>query len=228
MTLGAYADAAQIYAKTDPAAGARGVTCFWVPLDLPGITRYRFRDMGWHAISRASIIFDQVRIPADHRLGDEGRGFYMVMTEFDFMRVILALSALGAAQASLKEATEYAKTRTAFGRPIAKFEGISFKIAEHAALIEAVRMLCYRTLWLKDQGLNHTKESAMCKWLGPLVSTQAIHDCLLVHGHFGYSAEYPLEQRLRDVIGFEIADGTAEVMKIVIARELIGREYLPY
>jgi len=150
------------------------------------------------------------------------------MGQFDFMRVCISLACLGAAQAAVDDAVSYARQRTAFGKPIAKFEGISFKVAEHATILEAARLLCYNTLRLKDHGLSHTKESAMCKWWCPKVSVEAIHDALLIHGHAGYSREYPLEQRLRDAIGLEMGDGTAEIMKIIIAREIIGRDFLPY
>ena len=228
ISFGMLANVGVVFAKTDPSAGARGVSCFLVPLDLDGVSRSRFSDMGWHAIGRASIMLDDVRVPIGNRIGDEGKGFYMVMGQFDFLRVGVSMAALGLAQASLGEAIQYAKQRTAFGKPIAKFEGVSFKIAEHATIIEAARLLCYRTLWLKDQGVNHVKESAMCKWWCPTVAVRAIHDSLLIFGHVGYSDEYPIEQRLRDAIGFEIADGLAQIMKIIIARELLGREFLPY
>jgi cyclohexanecarboxyl-CoA dehydrogenase len=228
ISLGMQAEVSIIFAKTDPAQRARGVTAFLVPLDLPGISRSPFRDMGCKPIGRASLILDDVSLPAKYRLGEEGQGFYTVMKQFDFIRICLGLEALGAAQVSLEEAMTFAKQRTAFGKPIAKFEGVSFKIAEHATLIEAARLLCYRALWLRDQGLPHTKESAMAKWFAPQVAVHAIHDALLIHGHVGYSEEYPLEQRLRDVIGWEIGDGTAEIMKVIISRELLGREFLPY
>ncbi len=228
ITLGMLADAAIIWAKTDPTAGARGVTCFWVPLNLPGIDRYAISDTGWIPLSKGSIIMDEVEIPARYRLGEEGQGFYIAMETFDDIRVLLGLMGLGVAQSSLEDAISYAKERQAFGKPIGKFEGVSFKIAEAATSIEAAKWLCYRTLWLGEQGIPHSKESAMCKWFCPKVAVHAIHDCLLIHGHMGYSAELPLEQRLRDVIGLEIGDGTAQIMKLVIVRELMGRECLPY
>ena len=230
VTLGMPADMATVFAKTDPAAGARGITCFIIPLTLPGISRSRFSDMGpgWKPISRASFIMDNVRVPSKYLIGGEGKGFYLAMGEMDFIRIGMALAPLAQAQTSLTEAIDYAKQRTAFGRPIAKFEGVSFKLAEAATTIEAARLLCYRTLWLMDQGLAHTKETAMCKWWCPQVAVRIIHDCLLVFGHVGYCEDYPVEQRLRDAIGFEIGDGTADIMKIIIARELLGREFLPY
>ena len=223
------ADAVILFAKTDPSARARGVTCFWVPLDLPGISKTLISHTGWKGNGVASIFFDEVRLPSRYLVGEEGKGFYIFAAGgADYLRVCLALVALAIAQTSLEETIDYALQRTAFGQPISRFEGVSFKIAEHATLIEAARLFCYRTLCLKDQGLKHTKESAMCKWWCPEVAFNAIHDCVLIHGHIGYSEEYPLEQRLRDALGFEFADGTAQIMKIVIAREIMGRAAVPY
>jgi cyclohexanecarboxyl-CoA dehydrogenase len=222
------ADAVLVFAKTDMEAGARGISTFLVPTDLPGVTRTPLKDMGERAIQRGSLFLDQVQVPRDHLIGEEGQGFYLVMNAFDYSRVIIALMCLGAAEQSLEETIAYVKQREAFGRPLAKFEGVSFPIAEHATMVEAARWLCYRALWLRDQGLPHSKEAAMVKWWGPKVAVDAIHDCLLLHGHYGYTQDLPLEQRLRDVIGLEIGDGTAQVSKIVVARELFGREFLPY
>ena len=228
ISLGMAAHAAMVFAKTDVAAKARGVTAFLVPLDLPGVSRSALHDMGTHAVGRAVLSFDHVRVPASHRLGAEGTGFYQVMQGFDYNRVIIALACLGVAQISLEETMAYARERKAFGRPLAQFEGISFPIAEAATHIEAARLLCYRALWLADRGEPYTKEAAMVKWWGPRLAVDTIHQCLLVHGHYGYTDELPFEQRMRDVIGLEIGDGTAEVMKIIVARELMGREALPY
>ena len=192
------------------------------------MSRSALRDLGSRAVGRAVLAFDHVRIPASHRMGAEGAGFYEVMRGFDFNRVLIALASLGAAQASLDETMQYVRERKAFGRPIVQFEGVSFPIAEAATHIEAARLLCYRALWLADRGERHTKESAMVKWWAPRLAVEVIHQCLLLHGHYGYTDELPFEQRLRDVIGLEIGDGTAEVMKLIVARELMGRESLPY
>ena len=174
------------------------------------------------------LSFDHVRVPASHRLGAEGTGFYQVMKGFDFNRILIALACLGAAQASLEETMAYVKDRRAFGKPLVQYEGVSFPIAEAATHLEAARWLCYRGLWLADQGRAHTKESGMVKWWAPKLAVDVIHQCLLLHGHYGYTDELPFEQRMRDVIGLEIGDGSAEVMKIIVARELMGRESLPY
>jgi cyclohexanecarboxyl-CoA dehydrogenase len=228
ISLGMAAQAAIVFARTDPAGRARGVTAFLLPLDLPGVSRSPLRDMGTRAIGRAVLAFDHVRVPASHRLGEEGSGFYQVMQGFDYNRIGIALACLGVAQQSVEETMVYVKERKAFGRALARFEGVSFAIAEAATHLEACRWLCYRALWLADQGRPHTKESAMTKWWGPRLAVETIHQCLLLHGHYGYTDELPFEQRMRDVIGLEIGDGAAEVMKMVVARELMGRESLPY
>jgi len=221
-------DAAVVFARTDPEAGARGISAFLVPLDHPGITRQSYPDMGSKAIVRGSLFFDDVAVPAENLIGQEGGGFIQVMQAFDYSRAIIALMCLGAAQVTIEETIAYVKQRTAFGKPLAKFEGISFPLVEWLTRVEAARWLCYRTLWLRDQGLPHTKEAAMCKWLCPETAVAAIHECLLIHGHYGYTREFPVEQRMRDVIGLQIGDGTAQVQKIIITRETFGREFLPY
>jgi cyclohexanecarboxyl-CoA dehydrogenase len=228
ISLAMAAQSAVLFARTGPSAGARGVTAFLVPLGLPGVSRSPLRDMGSHSVGRAVLSFDHVRVPASHRLGDEGQGFYQVMRGFDYNRVGIALASLGVAQVSLEETMTYVKERRAFGKSLATFEGVSFRIAEAATHIDACRGLCYRALWLADQGRSHTKEAAMTKWWGPKLAVETIHQCLLFHGHYGYTDELPFEQRMRDVIGLEIGDGTAEVMKTIVARELMGRETRPY
>jgi cyclohexanecarboxyl-CoA dehydrogenase len=228
ISLAMVAQSTVLFARTGAGGGSKGVTAFLVPLDLAGVSRSPLRDMGSHSVGRAVLAFDHVRVPASHRLGEEGQGFYQVMRGFDYNRVGIALSCLGVAQVSLEETMTYVKERRAFGRPLATFEGISFKIAEAATHIDACRGLCYKALWLADGGQSHTKESAMVKWWGPKLAVETIHQCLLFHGHYGYTDELPFEQRMRDVIGLEIGDGTAEVMKTVIARELMGRESRPY
>lgn len=126
---------------------------------------------------------------------------------------------------SLDETIEHVKVRQSFGRPLAKYQGVSFPIVEHFTRLELIKWQAYRGLWLRDQGLPHSKEASSVKWLGPKWGQEAIHDCLLLNGHYAYTKEMPHEQRLRDVIGLEIGDGTAEANKMVIANHIIGREY---
>jgi cyclohexanecarboxyl-CoA dehydrogenase len=199
-----------------------------VPLDHPGVARSPLRDLGSRMIVRAVLSFDHVRVPASHRLGAEGTGFRQVMQAFDVNRVLIGLACLGAAQVSLEETMAYVKERQAFGRALARFEGVSFPIAEAATQLEAARWLCYRALWLGDQGAPYTKEAAMVKAWVPRLAVDTIHQCLLLHGHYGYTDELPFGQRMRDVMGLEIGDGTAAVMKLIIARERIGRVAVQY
>ena len=234
ISLGMAAHAAIVFARTgapSDRAGrstSRGVSAFLVPLDARGVARSALRDMGSHAVGRAVISFDGVRVPASHLIGEDGSGFHQVMRGFDYNRVAIALACLGIAQMSLEETMAYVRERTTFGRPLAKYEGVTFPIAEAATQLEAARLFCYRALWLADRGQPHTKEAAMVKWWAPKIARETVHQCLLLHGHYGYTDELPFEQRLRDVIGLEIGDGSAEIMKIIVARELMGRESLPY
>ena len=223
------ADAIVLFARTGAAEdGARGISAFLVPLTLPGIQRTHFNDSGSHIIGRGSVFFDDVRIPADHLLGDEGKGFVQVMQGFDYSRVLIALQCIGAAQASLDEAWAYTKERSAFDAPLAQYQGVSFPLAEYDSQIAATRQLCYHALDLRDHGEAHTAEAAMVKWLGPKTAVDTIHQCLLTFGHYGWSMDLPHQQRLRDVMGLEIGDGTAQVMKLIIARERVGRVAVQY
>ncbi len=227
ITFAGMADAAIVFARMS-GKGARGIGALLVPFDDPGVSRRIYSSLGERLSQRGSVTFDGVRVPAENRLGDESGGFIQAMTAFDYNRAIIALCCVGAAQQSLDETVEYAKQRHTFGKPIAKHEGVSFQIAEHLTLIAAARLLAYQCLTLRDRGLPHTKEAAMAKWLGPKAAAEAIHACIILHGWTGYDQDMPFEQRLRDVIGLEIGDGTPEIMKAIIARETFGREFTAY
>jgi cyclohexanecarboxyl-CoA dehydrogenase len=229
ISLSDQADISVIFARTgSPDEGARGVSAFFVPLDADGITRTRYDDMGSAAVGRGSLFFDQVRVPGSALLGEEGGGFIQVMGGFDYSRALIGLQCLGPARASLDETWPHITEREAFGRPLAQYQGVSFPLAEAEARYRSVRLLCYETLWRRDTGQPHTSEAAMVKWLGPKTAVDIIHQCLLTHGHAGYSRDLPHQQRLRDVIGLEIGDGTAQIMKLIIAREKIGRVAVQY
>jgi cyclohexanecarboxyl-CoA dehydrogenase len=230
ITFADRADAYLIFARTGkPEDGAKGVSAFFIPYEgTKGISRTRFDDVGSAIIGRGSVFFDDVKVPASHRLGEEGKGFTQVMQGFDYSRALIGLQCCGAAQASLDEAWAYSKEREAFGRPIGQFQGVSFPLAEGESQIAAVRQLCYHALALRDAGLPHTGEAAMCKWMGPRHAFDVIHQCLLTFGHYGWSKDLPHQQRMRDVMGLEIGDGTAGVMKLIIARERIGRVAVQY
>ncbi len=219
------AEIAVVFGRTGD-AGARGVTAVLVPMNTPGITTTRFDCHGQRAIGRGSIFFDQVRVPVNHRLGDEGGGFVQVMQGFDFSRALIGLQVLGVARAALDDAWTYSTERTAFGQPLSAYQGVSHRLAEFDTQVEAARLLCYQALWAADRGLPHTSEAAMCKWWAPKLAYDVVHECLLVLGHGGYDRGV-MEQRLRDVLGFQIGDGTAQIMKTVIARQRVGRDAVP-
>ncbi|MBR0672835.1 cyclohexanecarboxyl-CoA dehydrogenase [Neoroseomonas soli] len=229
ISMADQADAAVIFARTGAAdAGARGVSAFLVPMNAKGVASTRFKDLGSHAIGRGSIFFDDVRIPAANRLAEEGMGFVQVMQGFDYSRALIGLQCCAAAQASLDESWAYVQDREAFGAPIAQYQGVTFPLAEGEGMIAAIRQLCYHTLRLRDDGAPHTAEAAMCKWLGPKTAVEVIHQCLLTHGHYGWSLDLPHQQRLRDVMGLEIGDGTAQIMKLIVARERAGKAAVQY
>ena len=217
------ADAAVVFARSGRVEdGARGVSALFVPLTLPGITRSRFDCHGQRAIGRGSLHFDNVRVPNSHLLGAPGAGFVQVMQGFDFSRALIGLQVLAVARQALDETWAHVGERQAFGKPLAAFQGVSHTLATLDTQVEAARLLCLQTLWLKDRGLPHTAEAAMCKWWGPQLAYDVVHQCLLMHGHGGYDRG-PMEQRLRDVLGFQIGDGTAQIMKTIIARTRAGR-----
>ena len=229
ISCAAQADVILVAARTGAKGdGARGVTAFLVDLDAPGIQRSAYDDLGSRAVGRGSVWFEGVRVPDERRVGDVGQGFSQVMRGFDYSRALIGLMCVGPAQASLDETWPYTIEREAFGRPIAEFQGVTFPLAELDTQVQAVRLLCQRTLWLRDRGRPHTREAAMCKWWAPRVAVDTIHQCLLTHGHLGYSRDLPHQQRLRDVMGLEIGDGTAQISKLIIARETVGRAAVQY
>ncbi|MBW0101867.1 acyl-CoA dehydrogenase family protein [Pseudonocardia sp. KRD291] len=228
VTMLAHSDAILLVANTVRDGTSVGVSTFLVPLDLPDIGKAPIADTGWLPMGRGVLHLDGVRVPASALVGAEGAAFRSVLGGFDFTRPLLALTGIGCAQASVDETAEYLRSRRAFGAPLSRFEGASFVLAEHATQLEAARLLCYSTLWRRSVGKPHTALAAMTKWYGPQEASKAVHDCLLLHGNFGYSAEFPFEQRMRDVLAVEIADGTAQIQKIIIARELFGPDFVPY
>ncbi|MCU1658414.1 MAG: acyl-CoA dehydrogenase [Pseudonocardiales bacterium] len=218
------AGATLVYARVPGSERSAGVSAFVVETDRVGVTVGEFTDMGQLPIGRGTLYMDDVFVPTENLVGAEGRAFSMVMGHFDYSRAAIGLQCLGAARSSLAETYSYVKQRRSFGKPIAAFQGVSLPLAEHATLVEAARWLCYRTLWLRQAGLPHTAEAAMCKWWAPVVAKNAIETCLLTHGHYGWSDELPFQQRFRDVFGYQIGDGTAQIQKQVIASRLIGPE----
>ncbi len=221
------ADATVVFGRTGSVdSGARGVTALLVPMDLPGVTTSRFDCHGQRAIGRGSIFFENARVPVSHRLGDENGGFVQVMQGFDFSRALIGLQVLGVARVALEETWAYVAQREAFGKPLSAFQGVSHPLADLDTQVEAARLLCLQALWLKSRGAPHGAEAAMAKWWAPKLAYATVHQCLLSFGHGGYDRG-AMEQRLRDLLGFQIGDGTAQIMKTIIARARAGREAVP-
>lgn len=221
------ADGWLLLARTNPKdSGPRGISCFILTRETPGISVSVYQDLGGRVIPRGPIALENVRLPATNLLGEENRGFYLIMNAFDYNRALIGLMCLGAAEQTLQETIQFAKQRKSFGRVITTNQGVSFPLAEAATYLELGRWACYRVLWLRDHGWPHSKESAMVKWWVPKTCVEIIHNCLLIHGHYGYTKEFPVEQRLRDVLGWQIGDGTAQIQKLIIARHIIGRDFV--
>ena len=227
LSLMGMANGAVVFARTSDEGRGRGITAFVVDLQQDGVTREPYSDMGTRAVARGAVHFDHVRVPAENVLGEVGKGFTSVMQGFDFSRALIGLQCVGTAQQTVDETWQYVSRREAFDRPISKFQGVSFPLSESETVLTAARLLCYQTLWLKDAGLPHTSEAAMCKWWAPKTSYDVINTCLLLHGQYGYRTEKPIEQRLRDVLGLQIGDGTAQIMKLIISRQKLGRALAP-
>jgi len=229
ISMAEQADHALLFARTDPEVkGAGGVTAFIVPLDAPGVARSTTSDVGSGAVGRGSIFLEEVVVPAGYRVGEEGQGFRQVMQGFDYSRALIGLQCLAPARASVAETWDYVAERRAFGHPLARYQGVTEPLAEAETQLEAARLLCFKTLWMRDEKLSHTREAAMCKWWAPKTAFEAIHQCLLLHGHGGYSRDLPHQQRLRDVLGLQIGDGTQQIQKMIIAREKVGRIAVSY
>jgi len=208
-------------------AGVWGLTNFFVPKDTPGVNPPDiWDDLGSRGVKRGVVHFEDVYIPANYLVGEIYKGYPMIAEFFDTNRAYIGLKCIGAAQASVDEACGYAKERMVMGKTISHYQSISFPLAEADTLLEAARLLCYKTLWMADRGIRHTKEGSMCKWWVPEITFEIVRKCLTIHGHYGYTSDLPLEQRLRDIIGWQIGDGTAEVSKLLIARHLMGKKFV--
>ena len=208
--------------------GPRGLSFFLVPTDLPGVKAMPFDRMGQRLDRGGSFFFDDVRVPARNMIGKENEGFIWAMTIIGYNRNFVPLACIGAAQKSLDETIEYAKSRQVMGRSMSKWQGVANELATEATKLEAARMLCYRALSLKDQGKRHDAESSMAKWWGVKAANEVLYTCMRLHGHYGWAKAFPFEQRLRDCLGMESADGPREVHLGIIARDLLGKEHSPF
>jgi len=226
VTNGSIADLYLVMARTaeEPEAPYRGVTAFLVERTTPGVAPGKCEHkMGLRASDTSELVFDNCVIGPGQRLGDEGEGFKIAMMSLDNGRIGVGAQALGIAQGAMEEAVSYAKTRQQFGQPLANFQAIQFMIADMKTQIEAARVLVRYAAWRKDQGLNHTKEAAQAKLFASEMSSRVTHAALQIHGGYGYIKEYPVERYYRDARVTEIYEGTSEMQRIVIARQVLGK-----
>jgi butyryl-CoA dehydrogenase len=223
ITNAGVADIYIVVARTGAAEDDSQITAFIVEKGTPGFTFGRMEEkMGLHASATGELLFANCRVPADNLLGDEGEGDKLFLRTLDGGRIGIGSMALGLAQAAYEAASAYARERQQFGRAIATFQGVAFKIADMATEIDAARLLVYRAAWLKDQGKPFSTEAAMAKLYASEVSMRVTNAAIQVHGGYGYVREYRVERYLRDAKLTEIGEGTSEIQRLVIARNLLG------
>jgi cyclohexanecarboxyl-CoA dehydrogenase len=211
-----------VFARTDPkASGWQGVSAFLVPRDTPGLSFEAYDDLGCRAVPRGVLRLEGVRVPNDAMVGAPGTAFQRISRFFDVNRAIIGLKCIGAALQSVAETVEFTRKREAFGQPLSANQGVTFPLAEGVTLLDHARLGCYRVLWMRQNDIPCRHEGAMVKWWAPKTAAEVIHKCLTLHGHVGYTSRLPIAQRLRDVIGWQIGDGAEEVMKLLVARELM-------
>ena len=213
-----------VLAKTDPDAGHRGLTGFIVDHDAPGITVGRKEwNMGQRASDTRGLTFEDVEVPVANRLGEEGEGFVIAMKAFDRTRPLVAAGAVGLARAAYDHAVDYASERRTFGRPLHKHQAIGFMIADMAKDIDAARFLVWHSAWLIDRGMRNTKQAAMAKCFAADAAHRIASDAVQVFGGNGFNCEYPVEKLLRDSKIFQIYEGTSQIQRMIVSREIFSR-----
>ncbi|HEV2386022.1 MAG TPA: acyl-CoA dehydrogenase family protein [Candidatus Acidoferrales bacterium] len=225
VTNGGCAGLYIVFAKTDPAAGGRGVSAFLVEASAPGFRIARYEDkMGLRISHSAEIALEDCRVPADQLLGDEGQGLKIALAGLDSGRIGIGAQAVGVGQGALEAATRYAKQRRAFGKPIAEFQAIQWKLADMQTEVEAARLLVWRAAWLRDQGGGRLgRHSSEAKLYASEMANRVAAHAVQIHGSAGYSRESEVERFYRDARVLTIYEGTSEIQRMVIARELVGR-----
>ena len=223
-THGTYGDICVAMAMTDRDKGHDGISAFIIEKGTPGFHAGKKENkLGLRASDTSTVIFEDCRLPGTNLLGEEGSGFRDSMRVLDGGRISIAALAVGMAQGAYEAALSYSKEREQFGKPISSFQAIQFKLADMATEIDAARLLMYRAAWMKDQGMKTTLESSMAKLYAGEVSVRVANECVQIHGGYGYIKDYPAEKFYRDVKLCTIGEGTSEIQRIVIARELLGR-----
>lgn len=226
ITSGSVAGTYVILAATDPARGSRGISAFILEKGWPRFSvGRREKKLGVRASDTAQLLLDHVKVPAENLLGELHRGFIDALQVLDGGRVGIAALAVGLARASLEESVTYSKHRVQFGQPISSFQATQLKLADMATAIDAARLLTYRAAFLADQGKVFTKEASMAKVYSAEVAVRAANHAVQIHGGYGYTTEYPVERYLRDAKLCEIGEGTSEIQRLIIARELLSGKH---
>lgn len=221
VTFGEIAHVVLVFAKTDPQAGQRGLSCIMVETDRPGISRGKAEELlGMHGLAECGLSFDGVRVPVANRLGPENGAFKMAMANFNFSRLMMASMALGMAQAGLEDALAYSQSRIQFGAPIASFQAVQFMLADMSTDISAARLLIQHAARLMDAGHEIAREAAEAKLFATDMANRAISNALQIHGGNGYSRAYRVERLYRDVRLSQIYEGTNQIQRLIIARQL--------
>jgi len=223
ITNGAEADVIVLFATTDKSLRHRGIVALIVEKGMPGFSVGKEeRKLGIRGSSTTELVFEDCRVPAENRLGEEGQGFRIAMGAIDSSRITVAAQAVGIAQGALDASLGYAKERQQFGRPIADFQAIQWMLADMATTIDAARFLTYRAAYLKDQGLAFVKEAAMAKVFAAEAAMAATSKAIQIHGGYGYTKDYPVERYFRDAKITEIYEGTSEMQRMTVARHLLA------
>jgi alkylation response protein AidB-like acyl-CoA dehydrogenase len=223
ITHGGSGDTMVVMAVTDKARGSKGISAFIVERGTAGLVTGKKEDkLGMRASETCEVIFQQCRIPGDQLLGEAGQGFIQTLQVLDAGRIGIAALAVGLAQGAYEAARHYASEREQFGQPIGAFQAIQWKLVDTATRIEAARLLTYRAAWLKDQGRGMTRESSMAKLYASEIAVRAAEDGVQIHGGYGFVKDYPAEKFFRDVKLTTIGEGTSEVQRLVIARQLLA------
>jgi alkylation response protein AidB-like acyl-CoA dehydrogenase len=201
--------------------GSKEISAIILPTDTPGFTVGRsYRKVGWHASDTHELAFDDCRVPEENLLGERGRGFAQFLAILDEGRVAIAALGVGLAQGALEESVKYANERTAFGRPIGAFQGMQFKIADMQVRVETARLATYKAAWLRDRGRSFKAAASLAKLYASEIAVTCAREAVQVHGGYGFSEEFPVARFYRDSKVLEIGEGTNEIQRILIARDL--------
>jgi acyl-CoA dehydrogenase len=224
ITNGSVADWYFVLAYTDPAQRYKGMSAFVVPRDTPGVeVGKKEQNLGQRASDTRAVTFNDVKVPKADLLGEEGKGWFLAMAAFDHSRPVVSAAAVGLARAAMEHAIRYAKERSAFGQPIYKHQSVAFMVADMAMRIEAARLLVWQSAWKIDRGERNTKEAAFAKAFAADCAMQVALDAVQVYGGYGYSREYPVEKLMRDAKVFQIYEGTSQIQRLIIAKEIFER-----